>query len=445
MTGAGSVPGVVEPPGEDLPTRRTGRKPGRPAGPLAVPAFRRVWAAATVSSFGSYVTVLALQVIAAVNLRASGTGVGLLNAARWAPYLALGLFAGAVVDRHRRRPVLVGTNLGRAGLLCLIPLLGLTGHLSLPALLVVVAAFGVLSLFFDAADQAFLSRLLPAGLLTAGNARLQQSDSVAQSVGPLLAAALLRLVGAPLAILVDAASYLASALLVARARVTEPASERTARRHLLTEMRGGLSWVYRHRTLAPAALTSHLWFLSQGVLTTVYVLYVLRGHRDGGLGLSSFLLGVTYAAGGFGAVLGTSIAGRLGTRFEAGPVVIASHVLMPLAWLPVPLLVGGTAATPVLLVASQFLLWVGMGVAGPIELGYRQAVTPDRLQARVNITIRSFNRGSLVIGAPLGGLLADTAGYRVALWVGIAGFAGVALLLGLSPFRHASFRDAPTT
>jgi len=149
-----------------------------------LPGYRRLWAAATVSSFGTYVTALALQILAAVTLHATATQLGLLNAARWLPYLLIGLLAGVLVDRYRRKPVLVGTDLGRAALLCAVPLLYLAGRLSIPALIVVVAAFGTLSLFFDAADQSFLPRLVPARLLTPANARLEQSDAVAQTARP---------------------------------------------------------------------------------------------------------------------------------------------------------------------------------------------------------------------------------------------------------------------
>ncbi|MEV0697945.1 MFS transporter [Saccharopolyspora sp. NPDC050389] len=183
------------------------------------------------------------------------TELGLLNAARWIPYLLFGLLAGVVVDRYRCKPMLVGADLGRAVLLCAIPALHAVSLLDLPALALLVAAMGLASLFFDAADQAFLPRLVPTGLLTSANARLEQSDAVAQTTGPVLATALIKVLGAPLAILVDAASYLISGVLLASIRVQEPAAPRAARRSLLTGLREGMSWVYRHRMLAPMALS----------------------------------------------------------------------------------------------------------------------------------------------------------------------------------------------
>jgi MFS family permease len=233
------------------------------------------------SIFGSYVTSLALQILAAVTLHATATQLALLNAARFAPYLLFGLVAGVISDRYRRKQLLVGTDLGRAVLLCAIPALYACGLLSLPALMLLVAATGTLSLFFDAADQAFLPSLVPERLLTSANARLEQSDAVAQSAGPLLAGVLIKAVGAPVAIVVDAASYLASGLILATIPVKEAAVPRAERRSLLTELREGTSWAYGHRMLAPMALSGHLWFLSHSILITVYVLYLLRGSGPG--------------------------------------------------------------------------------------------------------------------------------------------------------------------
>ncbi len=406
-----------------------------------VPGYRRFWTAGTVSDLGGSVTGLALPILAVVTLHASATGLGLLNGARWVPYLLFGLLAGVLVDRHARRPVLIGTDLARAALLCAVPVLYALDLLTLPVLILLVAALGALSLFFDAANQAFLPRLVPRSLLTVGNARLEQSSAAAQATGPLLAGALVKLLSAPLAIAVDAASYLVSGLLLATVRVADPASPPTARRHLFTELREGTSWVYRHRMLAPMAVSGHLWFLAHSMLTTVYVLYAVRSPAAGGLGLGAFQLGLTYAAAGLGAVLGGAAAHRAALKFGVGRVMVATNVLMPWPWLLVPLAGGGNSAL-VLLAAGQLLFWLVLGAQGPIDMGYRQSVTPDRLQGRMNTTIRSLNRSAAMLGAPLGGLLADATTYRTALWVGIGGLVLSALVLAVSPVRHADSSDA---
>jgi MFS family permease len=395
--------------------------------------FVRFWVADAVSMVGSSVTGLALQVVAVVTLQASGTEVGILNAARWLPYLLLGLIAGVMVDRYRRKPLLVGADLARAVVLGVIPLAAMLDVLSLPLLIAVVLVFGTLSLAYDAAHQSFPPSLVPAELLTPAYARLEQTSAVAQTGGPVFAGALIRLIGAPAAILVDAASYLISGLVLAtvRLRTAEVAEGTGQPRNLRREIREGLRWVYRSSTLGPLAVTSHVWFVFQGVLTTVYVLFVLNT-----LGLSAFWLGVTYAFGGVGSVIGATASGWVGRRLGVGPAIIACRWLSPVAYLTAPLASDGSVGI-VLLCAGQFVLGVSLGVDSPIEMGYRQSITPSGLLGRMNATMRSLNRAAVVVGAPVGGLLADHLGTRTALWIGVGGMVVQAVLLHRSAFRHA--------
>lgn len=156
------------------------------------PGFGPFWAAATVSSFGTYVTTLAVQVLVVLTLGGGAAEVGLVSAARWLPYLLFGVFAGVFVDRARRRPILVTTDFVRCVLLVAIPTLAVAQHLSLVVLVAFMIVFGSASLANDAASQSFLPRLVPPRLLTRANARLDQSDAVAQTSGPALAGGLVR-------------------------------------------------------------------------------------------------------------------------------------------------------------------------------------------------------------------------------------------------------------
>ena len=191
-------------------------------------AFARFWSAETVSGLGSHVTTIALQVLVVVTLHGTASDVGLLNGARWLPYLVLGLVVGALVDRRPRKPVLVATDLGRGLLLGAVPLLWLADRLTLPLLLAFMVGFGTMSLLNDAASQSFLPRLVQRRHLLAANARLDQSSSVAQTSGPVIGGALVAALGAPLAVLVDAVSYLVSGLTIATIRVSETVVERGA-------------------------------------------------------------------------------------------------------------------------------------------------------------------------------------------------------------------------
>jgi predicted MFS family arabinose efflux permease len=407
--------------------------------------FRRFWLASAISEFGTPVTTVAVQVLVVVTLHGTATDVGLVTSARWLPYLAVGLVVGVVADRVRRRPVLVATDVLRFALLASVPVLVHLGVLGIGGLALFMAAFGLASLLNEAAHQAFLPRIVAPGHLPLANARLGQAASAAHTVGPVAGGGVVAWLGAPLAVLVDAVSYLVSAALTARIRVEEPSpavSTGSRAGAFVRELREGLRWVYRHPMLLPFAVTSHVWFLFFGIASTVYAPFVLAR-----LGLGPAALGVTLALTGVGGLVGNSLSGRLATRAGVAGTVATAHALSAAGVALVALTPAGpgvgTRATVALLCAAQFVVGVGLSVGNPVEMGYRQAVTPDRLQGRTNTTIRSVNRAAVVVGAPLGGVLADTAGYRPALWVAAAGLAATAAAVALSPLRHARADDRP--
>ncbi len=401
------------------------------------PGFGRMWIASTVSGFGTYVTTLAVQVVVVVTLHEGAGGVGLVSSARWLPYLLFGLVAGVLVERSRRRPLLVATDLGRGLLLIAVPLLALSQRLSLPVLMAVMAVFGLLSLVGDAAAQSFLPRVVPAPLLTAANARLDQSDAVAQTCGPALAGGVVSGLGAPVAVLVDAAGHLTSALLLLRVPTVEPPRRPVSLRGVRAEATEGLRWVYGHPTLRPLALSTHGWFLCTGAAGAALPPFALRT-----LGLSAFGLGVAMAVGGIGGLVGSLAATRLGAVLGAGRVVVAARAGTAVAWalmgLSPPHWTGW-----VLFGGGQLLLGLSMGAENANEMGYWQAVTPDALQARANATRRSANRAMIVVGAPAGGFLADALGYRTMLGTAAVGLLVVSAALAASRFRTARIDDAP--
>ncbi|WP_322097378.1 MFS transporter [Nakamurella alba] len=395
------------------------------------PAFRRFWWATSISEAGTYFTTLAVQVLIVVQLGGSAADVGLVNGARWLPYLLFGVVAGVLVDRMRRRPVLITADFVRAGLLLAVPLLAWTGSLPILVLAGLMALLGLASLAGDAAAQALVPRLVPVDDLTRAHASLDRAAAVAQAGGPALAGMLIGLIGAARTVLVDAASYLVSGVLLLFTRVAEPVPERAARQGMWTEIREGLRWVYRHRTLGPFAIATHGWFLFSALAGVVLVPFAVDT-----VGLSPLLLGIALALAGVGAFVGSSAAAWLGERLGTGRLVIAAQAGTGIAW-------GVVALTPVsgwagvVAGAGQFLLGVAMGASNANEMAYRQSVTPDRLQGRMNATMRSVNRAMIVIAAPLGGLLADAIGYRPGLFLAAGGMLLTALLLLLSPFRAA--------
>lgn len=400
--------------------------------------FRRFWWGEAVSGFGAAITLLSLQTLVVVTLQGNAVQVGWLNSARWLPYPVLGLVVGALVDRARRRPVMVATDLARAVLLAMIPLAWALDRLTFPLLLVVVIMFGTTSLINDAASLSFLPRLVPRAQLQRAHARLDGADAVAQTAGPAVAGVLIRLVGAPRAVLVDAVTYLFSAAMVASLRsVPEATPARPAKvglRGLAAEIGEGARWVYGGSGLARLAVATHVWFAAQAVLLVVVVPYALLALR-----LSPFQLGLVFAVAGVGALVGATVSTAVGNRLGTGGAIICSYAVSAvgvLIMLAAGLASTGWAAAGVL-AAGQLCHGWAMGLSNSHEMSYRQALTPDALQARTNTTMRSLNRAVVVVVSPLAGLVADRVGNGSALIAAVAIFATSALVLTLSSFRRA--------
>lgn len=400
-------------------------------GVLEYPAFVRFWLADAISNLGTFVSTLALQLLLINTLHADQTALGVVRAAQWLPYLLFGLLAGALVDRVRRKPVLVVADLVSAALLGLVGVLALTERLTVPVLAVLVFCTGIASMFFMSAYQSVLPRLVPESMLPVANARLEQTYSTAQSVGPLVAGSLVRFLSAPIAIVIDAVSYAVSAVVLATVRVEEPAPERHPDRHIWRELKEGARWVYRHKTLAPYAISLHVWFFFNSIVSTVLIFFATKD-----LGLDALQIGIGLACAGLSGVVGAGLAPLLAERFGLGRVCVAADWLTPTSYALVLLAQPGTGLA--LLIASQLVLGLSLGLKGPLEGSYRNAVTPDRLRARMNSTIRSMNWGSIAISAPLGGLIAATWGNRPAIALGIGGLVISALMLTMSAYRSVT-------
>ncbi len=393
--------------------------------------FGRFWWGEAVSGFGTAISALALQTLVLVTLDGGAAQVGWLNSARWLPYLVLGLVVGALVDRVRRRPVMVVTDLARAGLLGLIPLAWALDLLTFPMLLVVVLLYGTVSLVNDAASLSFIPRLVPRSQLQRAHARLDGASAVAQTAGPAVAGALIRLVGAPLAVLVDAATYLFSAVVVASLKgVAEPDAtrrERLGARGLALEVREGARWAYGGSGLRRLAVSTHVWFAGQAVLLVLVVPY---GYLE--LDLTAFQLGLVFAVAGVGALFGAVTSTAVGVRLGPGGAIICARSVSALG----VVIMLGAASVPTgwagaaLLAAGQVCHGWAMGISNSHEMTLRQGRTPDELQSRTNTTLRSLNRAVIVVVSPIVGLLADQVGLRPVL-------ASAAVIFGVSALTLA--------
>ena len=392
--------------------------------------FQKLWAGQTVSELGSVVTRTAIPLVALIVLGAKPFQFALLIVAASLAVLLVGLFAGAWVDRLRRRPLLIWADALRAVLLLSIPVTYIVGGLRMEQLYVVVFLEGCLGALFDAAYPAYVPSLIGVDRVVEGNSKLATSSSLAEIGGPGLAGGLVQFIGPPLAILVDAISFVVSAISLVLVRKREPAKPpRTSTTPIRAEILEGLRLIRRHAVVLPLTLRSviaHVAGSFYGVLYTIYLLQELH--------LTPLLLGIVVSAGGVGSLIGSLFASRIISRFGLGPALIWTAtgaavigVLTPLA--------GGPLLLATVMVFLPQLIGDGLQtIEGVAELSLIQGVIPDRILGRVNANLEVFSHG---IAYPLGALgaavVAGWIGVRGGIAIGWAGMAISILLLVFSP------------
>jgi MFS family permease len=392
--------------------------------------FLKLWTGQTVSRLGSQVSMLALPLIAITLLKATTLEVGLLTTVEFSPFILVGLPAGVWVDRLAKRPVLVAADLGRLIALLSIPLTYELGSLSMGQLYVVSFITGVLTVFFDVAYQSYLPELVARDQLVDGNAKLATTESAAQLAGPTFAGLLIDLIGASLAVIADAVSFAVSAISVSliRQREREDLGERPQRRGMKAEIGEGLGYVLRHPLLRPIAgctATSNLFSSMQLAVITVFMVR--------SLGMSPGLIGVTLALGNIGVLLGALIASPVARRLGRGTTILGSIFINGIGCLLFPVATR-QAALP-WLIAGGFLASFGSPVYNINQVSLRQAITPHRLQGRMNASMRFLVWGTMPLGSAIGGVLGTALGLRAALWIGGAGAMSAFLWILLSPVR----------
>jgi MFS family permease len=414
------------------------RRLGRPTGGLwSHPDFVRLWSGQSISELGSQVSQLAIPWLAAVGLHASPIEFSLLGVLGFLPFILFALPAGVWVDRLRRRQILIVGDSARAVLLTLIPILWAAGVLQIWHLLVLQFAIGIFTVFFDVAYQSYLPALIEREHLVDGNSKLQLTVSVAQVAGPSMSGGLIAAVTAPYAIVVDAASFVVSTLFMLRMRHRESLPRRDEDvpvPKMWPQVKEGLHWVLGNRYLRPiAGCTGTSNFFGQ-ILFAILVLYGVRV-----LHLSSVELGAVFAVGSCGAIVGALVANRVQKRLGVGHAIVLYAVLFSGAGLLFPL---APRSFPLPALMAGFVIFSFSSVAYNItQVSLRQAITPERLQGRMNAAMRWIVWGTIPLGTLAGGAIGQAVGLRAALWVGAVGGLPVFLWVLLSPVR--SIRTMP--
>ena len=387
--------------------------------------FRRFWIGETLSQFGDRISELALPLIAVVLLEADATEVGLLTAAVWAPNL-LSLLVGSWVDqRPRKRPLLIVADVARALALASVPAAYLLDALTLGQLFVVAALVGAGQVLFSTAYPPFFVALVPRERYLDANSKLSASRSVSFVAGPAVGGALVQLLTAPVAVLVDAATFLFSAFQIGRVDVEECPPD-TAESSLLSRAREGLGLVLRHPFLrAGLGCATTINFFT----FMVHALLILFASRT--LGLSAGVIGLAFGIGALGAVVGAVLAPRLAARFGVGRVIVAGAILFPAPLALLALVGGPTWAAATLLAVVEFVSGLGV-MCFDVNLNALQtSVIPDEVRSRVAGAFSTINYGIRPLGAVVGGLLGTHLGVRETLVLGAVG--GTLSILWLLP------------
>jgi MFS family permease len=398
--------------------------------------FRLLWLGDTVSQAGTAITALALPLAAVTTLHATPFEVGVLVAAEYVAFLLLGLPAGAWIDRLRRRPVLIASDLARAAVLATIPLAAALDVLTLGQLYVVAFVVGVFTVFFDVSYQSYLPALVEHGDLVEGNAKLQASQTVAQVASPGVGGALVQALTAPFALLADAISFVVSALCLRAIRTQEPPLEPVEQPRLGREIAEGLRYVFGHPILRVLAASTAAVNLFTGAQIALIIVFLVRT-----LDLRAGAIGVLASIGAVGGLVGAMATSRLARGLGTARVIWLSLTVGALGGLLIPLARPGLGLG--LYVVGDFVFALATVVYNVTQVSFRQALCPPRLLGRMNATMRVLAWGTLPLGGLAGGALGNALGPRGALWVAMAGVCAGPVTLLASPLRR--MRDLPET
>jgi len=419
----------------DSPASDTSRVPPFFGGLWRHRDFPRLWGSLTLHHFGGQITFLALPLTAALVLHASPFEVGVLTALEALPYPLFGLFAGVLVDREKKLPVIVACDVGRGLALAMVPLCAWFGMLSMPILYIAGFLVGLLTVIGWPAYQVFMTERVGRENLVEANAKIGLADSAAQLIGPGIAGALIQWLTAPFAILADACAFFTSALMLRGIRPQASDEPKAKARSMRLEILEGLAVVWHNRTLRALVWSVALWQVFRHAFIATVVLYATRD-----LAFSPGLIGGIFMVSGLGSLGAASFTQRFNARFGMGPTMLGGVVGTGIAWLviaaasgPMAVAIFGAGLLALDLAAMTFFI---------NYLSLRQAVTPDALLGRVTATMICLTVATAPLGGLLGGFIGEHLGLRYAVAFAGAGALVLApLLTWLSPI--AQLRELP--
>ena len=403
------------------------------------PDFRRLWTGDALGQLGAQLTGLALPVYAVQHLAANEWQMGVLGAAEGAAFLAIGLPAGAWVDRMRKRRVLIVADVVRAAVLAVVVVAAVTGYGSMPLLYVGALVISAATVFFDVAHQSYVPGLVGLEHVVEGNSKLQATQSVAMVAGPAIGGVLLRVMAAPLLIAFNAVMYVVSAFAVGRIRKEEQIPDPADRRPLRTEIAEGLRFVVHQPLLRRIVACTAIGNFFNAIGGALVVIFALRE-----LGLDEAAYGIVISASAVGALVGAVAADRLTRWIGEGRIIAISAVALGPAYALTPLAAVVGLPPQVVLVTGGIVFMFGVVVYNVAQVSFRQRLCPPALLGRMNASVRFIVWGVMPIGAIIGGWAGTHLGVLPTLWIASAGMALAALPVLLSPMaRMRTLPGAP--
>lgn len=402
------------------------------------PDFVKLWGSLTITHLGGQITFLALPLTAALVLNASPFEVGILTALEALPYPLFGLFAGVIVDRTRKLPVIIACDVGRGLALLAIPAFMWFGSLSMTVLYVVGFLVGMLSVIGWPAYQVFMTERVGRENLVEANAKIGISDSAAQLIGPGVAGALIHWLTAPFAILVDAISFFLSALMLRGIPPKETDAPKLVARSLRAEIKEGLITIWQNRTLRAIVWAIGTWQIFRHAFIAIVVLFAARE-----LGFSAGTVGVLFMTAGLGSLAAAWLVPPLNKRFGMGPTMLGGLAGTGVAWVIMGSATGPFWLTALMFGGGLFILDLAAMTFFINYLTLRQAVTPDRLLGRVTATMIALTISTAPLGGLAGGWVAEHWGLRAAmLLAGVGALLLAPLITWLSPL--GSMKEMPS-
>jgi MFS family permease len=402
----------------------------RPSGGLwSHSDFLKLWSGQSISELGSQVSGLAIPLLAAFNLHATAFEFSLLGVLGFLPFILFALPAGVWVDRLRRRYILIVCDAARAGLLAIIPILWAFHDLRIWHLLVIEFVVGIFTVFFDVAYQSYLPALIAREHLVDGNSKLQLTASVSQVSGPPLAGGLMTAIGAANAIVADCGSFVLSTLFMLSMRHREsPPKLEAGEKHpkMWPQVKEGLNWVVRHPWLRSIAMCTGTSNFFSTLSNAILILYMARP-----LHLSKLEITIVFVAMPAGSIAAGLFTNRVNKWIGVGPTILATISVSSVAGLCYPL-APHSFPLPLLMIGGA-LFGFGAVAYNITQVSLRQAITPERLQGRMNAAMRWIVWGTIPLGTLLGGGVATWFGLRAALWVG-----GIGNTLAILPIALSS-------